>query len=108
MEIKYNIKDHILYLCEKCGAMKIVDRLDSDIKNSVFVAIDCPLCEEFKKGYPMLYYGRNGFLGDEEDKLRTEMELLRVGTYTLNKETSYEVFRRMDEALDEQIFNKTF
>jgi len=32
MENKFNIKYHILFLCDKCGEMNIVDRFDSDPK----------------------------------------------------------------------------
>ena len=67
MEIEYNIKDHILYLCGKCGKMKIVYRADFDLKDSVFVILDCNECFDTKESnYSSKYYGKKGFLGDEE------------------------------------------
>ena len=62
-----NIKSHILYLCPKCGSMKIDGRCDFDPLKSIFVIIDCPECEDMKStGNFMHYYGKNGYLGDED------------------------------------------
>lgn len=63
----HNIKTHILNLCPNCGDMKIVDRYFFDHKKSVFVLFVCPKCDSSPiiKDV-MCYYGKNGYLGDEE------------------------------------------
>ena len=63
----FNIKSHFLFLCPKCGTMKIVNRCDFDPEQSIFVLIDCPECEDMTStGNSLHYFGKNGYLGDEE------------------------------------------
>lgn len=63
----FNINTHILYICSKCGSMKIVERCEFDHEDSIFVCIDCPTEDiDGFNGNVMNYYGKNGYLGDEE------------------------------------------
>lgn len=66
------IKDNILILCNRCGAMRIVKRFDSeDPTDSIFLTTkDCPSCDseteltaspsEYDIEDDRQWYGRNG------------------------------------------------
>lgn len=47
--------------------MKIVDRINFDQVEGIFIRTDCPECEDMRATeFFMHYYGINGYLGDEE------------------------------------------
>jgi hypothetical protein len=57
------MKRHILAICEECHQMKILDRLECDLKDSIyfyFICFDCSGDAGFDS--QKTYYGDNGLI----------------------------------------------
>jgi hypothetical protein len=61
------LRTHILFLCDKCGRMKIVPRSDTDLKDAVFVEVCCDRCSNSgDKGETLMYYDQKGYMNERE------------------------------------------
>lgn len=62
-----NIKTHILFVCDKCRDVKLVEKADHDLPTAVYVNITCPKCETEGFDDTKIYYDENGCMNDREN-----------------------------------------
>lgn len=60
-----NIKTHILFICDKCGRMKIVAKADHDLPTAIFCEITCEKCAtgDFDTTF---YYDTKGYMNERD------------------------------------------
>lgn len=61
------LKNKILFVCPKCKRVKLLQRSNYDIKDAVFVEIECDRCGDTgSKDVDTLYYDTKGLMNYRE------------------------------------------